>query len=309
MGKKRVFLTGGSGFLGSRVKAHLEALGAAVVAPTHEELDLRGLEACSSWLERVDPDVVIHLAAVVGGIGANRLEPGRFFYQNTLIGLNMIEAARRAGARKFVQVGTVCSYPKYTETPFREETIWDGYPEETNAPYGIAKKSLLTMLQAYRAQYGLNGIYLIPVNLYGPGDNIDPATSHVVPALIRKFLEAKRGGADVVHVWGTGQASREFLYVDDAVCGIVKAAESYNEPEPVNLGSGSEISISALVEMIASKVGFTGTIKFDHTKPDGQPRRQLDVSKAQKLFGWVAATPLEHGLEVAIEDVRVRLYS
>lgn len=307
MGNKRCFLTGGSGFLGKRLKARLEWLGASVVAPTRSELDLRDASACARELERHDPDVVIHLAAVVGGIGANQKEPGRFFYQNALMGMNMIEAARRAGVRKFVQVGTVCSYPKYAETPFREERIWDGYPEETNAPYGIAKKSLLTMLQAYRAQYGMNGIYLIPVNLYGPGDNIDPESSHVVPALIRKFLEAKDAKAEFVQVWGTGQASREFLYVDDAVRGIVKAAEAYDGGEPVNLGSGTEISISALVEMIAGKIGFTGAIRFDSSKPDGQPRRRLDVSKAKELFGWEASTPLQEGLDHAIADIKFRI--
>jgi GDP-L-fucose synthase len=277
------------------------------VALPREELDLRDLEMCCKALERHDPDVVIHLAAVVGGIGANQREPGRFFYQNALIGMNMIEAARRAGVRKFVQVGTVCSYPKYTPVPFQEEAIWDGYPEETNAPYGLAKKSLLTMLQAYRAQYGLNGIYLIPVNLYGPGDDIDLASSHVIPALVRKFLDAVRSRSDLVHIWGTGQASREFLYVDDAVSGIVKAAETYNGSEPVNLGSGREISIRALAEMISSKVGFKGEIRFDASRPDGQPRRMLDVSKAVELFGWRASTTLEQGLDMTIADILGRV--
>ena len=307
MGKRRVFLTGAYGFLGKYVLQALRDRGAVVEAPSHDELDLRNYDQVRTALIESDPDVAIHLAAVVGGIGANQKEPGRFFYQNLLMGLNMIEGARAAGIRKFVQVGTVCSYPKHTPTPFMESELWNGYPEETNAPYGIAKKALLTMLQAYREQYHLNGVYLIPVNLYGPGDDIDLALSHVIPALIRKFLVAVKGGAELVSVWGTGQASREFLYVGDAADGILKAAELYDGPEPVNLGSGREISIRGLCELIAHKVGFLGQIRFDPSKPDGQPRRMLDTSKARELFGWEASTSLSQGLDYTISDIKARL--
>lgn len=307
MGKKRVFLTGAHGFLGKYVMSGLLDRGAVVVAPTHEELDLRNYNDIRVQLIESDPDVVIHLAAVVGGIGANQKEPGRFFYQNLLMGLNMIEAARAAGIRKFVQVGTVCSYPKFTPTPFEESQLWNGYPEETNAPYGIAKKALLTMLQAYRDQYRLNGIYLIPVNLYGPGDDIDLAASHVIPALVRKFLEAAKRGDEVVQIWGTGQASREFLFVGDAADGILKAAEHYNGQDPVNLGSGNEIAIRALAELISEKVGFSGKIRFDPSKPDGQPRRMLDTSRARESFGWTASTSLSDGLDRTIADIKARI--
>jgi len=307
MGKKRVFLTGAHGFLGKYVLQGLRDRGAVVVAPSHDELDLRNYEEIRAALIESDPDVVIHLAAVVGGIGANQKEPGRFFYQNLLMGLNMIEGARAAGIRKFVQVGTVCSYPKHTPTPFEETQLWNGYPEETNAPYGIAKKALLTMLQAYREQYHLNGVYLIPVNLYGPGDDIDLQASHVIPALVRKFLEAVKSASETVSIWGTGQASREFLYVGDAAEGILKAAELYNGHEPVNLGSGKEISIRALAELIAKVVGFHGQIRFDPSRPDGQPRRMLDTSKAKELFGWTASTSLSEGLGRTIDDIKARL--
>src|SRR3990167_7683637 len=279
MGKKRVFLTGAHGFLGKYVLQGLRDRGAVVVAPSHDELDLRNYEEIRAALIESDPDVVIHLAAVVGGVGANQKEPGRFFYQNLLMGLNMIEGARAAGIRKFVQVGTVCSYPKHTPTPFEETQLWNGYPEETNAPYGIAKKALLTMLQA----------------------------SHVIPALVRKFLEAVKSASETVSIWGTGQASREFLYVGDAAEGILKAAELYNGHEPVNLGSGKEISIRALAELIAKVVGFRGQIRFDPSRPDGQPRRMLDTSKAKELFGWTASTSLSEGLGRTIDDIKARL--
>jgi GDP-L-fucose synthase len=244
--------------------------------------------------------VIVHLAAEVGGIGANRANPGRYFYANMAMGLHLIEAARRHGVAKFVQVGTVCAYPKHTPVPFREVSLWDGYPEETNAPYGVAKKALSVMLDGYRAQYGLHGIFVIPVNLYGPGDNFDLETSHVIPALIRKFVTATDRGDDVVEVWGTGAASREFLYVDDAAAGIVAAAERYDDPDPVNIGAGHEIVIRDLVELIAKLVGFGGHIRWDTSKPDGQPRRMLDVTRARERFGFSAQVDLEDGLRRTI---------
>ncbi len=252
--------------------------------------------------DHMRPTVVIHLAAEVGGIGANRAQPGRFFFSNLSMGMNLIEEARLRGVAKFVQVGTVCSYPKFTPVPFREEDLWNGYPEETNAPYGIAKKALLVMLQAYRQQYGLNGIYLIPVNLYGPGDNFDLETSHVIPAMIRKFVEAKRQDLPRVELWGTGAASREFLYVDDAARGIVSALEQYDGAEPVNLGTGKEIAIRDLAEKIKQLVGYNGEITWDASKPDGQPRRCLDVTKARTLFGFTTRMDLETGLQRTIES-------
>ena len=247
------------------------------------------------------PDVVMHLAAEVGGIGANRDNPGRFFYANMAMGLHLIEAARRHGLKKFLQTGTICAYPKFTPVPFREEELWNGYPEETNAPYGIAKKALLVMCQAYREQYGLNSIYLLPVNLYGPRDNFDPKSSHVIPALIRKCVEAKRAGAAEVVVWGTGSASREFLYVEDCARGLVAAMERYDGPEPMNLGTGQEIIIRDLVTLIAKLTGFTGRVTWDTTKPDGQPRRCLDVQRAKQAIGFEAQVPFEEGLKRTIE--------
>jgi GDP-L-fucose synthase len=253
------------------------------------------------------PEVVIHLAAVVGGIGANRENPGRYFYENMMMGVQLIEGARLGGVEKFVQVGTICAYPKHTPVPFREDDLWDGYPEETNAPYGVAKKALLVQCQAYRDQYGMNAIYLLPVNLYGPGDNFDPATSHVIPALIKKFVDASEAGEREVEVWGTGGATREFLYVDDAAEGIVLAAEAYDGREPVNLGSGHEISIRDLAELIARETGFRGRVAFDASKPDGQPRRALDVTRAERLFGFRARTGFVEGLRKTIEWYRASL--
>jgi GDP-L-fucose synthase len=284
---QRIVVTGGAGFLGRYVTAELRKAGVPddrILVPRHADYDLTDERAVERMYADMRPTVVIHLAAEVGGIGANRENPGRFFYANMAMGLHLIEHARRVGLAKFVQIGTICAYPKFTPVPFREEDLWNGYPEETNAPYGIAKKALLVMLQAYRRQYGLNGIYLLPVNLYGPGDDFDPRTSHVIPALIRKFVEAKESGAEEVVVWGTGKASREFLYVEDCARGIVLAAERYDGPEPVNLGAGFEITIADLAEKIRELVGYEGRIVWDTTKPDGQPRRCLDTFKARCLF-------------------------
>jgi GDP-L-fucose synthase len=297
-----MLVTGGAGFLGSRVVEELQRLQPAdVVVPRSAEYDLTQAEAIDRLLADARPDIVIHLAAVVGGIGANRAHPGRFFYENAVMGIELMERARRAGVDKFVAVGTVCAYPKFTPTPFSEDDLWDGYPEETNAPYGLAKKMLLVQAQAYRQEYGFDAIYLLPVNLYGPGDNFDLETSHVIPAMIRKFAEAKERGEPSVSLWGTGSATREFLYVDDAARGIVLATERYDEPDPVNLGSGEEISIRELAETIAELVGFEGDLVWDTTKPDGQPRRLLDTSRAKERFGFVAAVPLREGLRRTID--------
>lgn len=307
---KSVMVTGGAGFLGSHVVAELRRRGATrIFVPRSAEYDLRREADIRRALQRAEPDIVIHLAAVVGGIGANRREPGRFFYDNAIMGIQLMEQARLAGVAKFVSVGTVCAYPKLTPVPFREEDLWNGYPEETNAPYGLAKKMLLVQGQAYRQQYGFNAIYLLPVNLYGPGDNFDPERSHVIPALIRKFLEAKERGAREVVAWGTGSASREFLYVEDAAEGIALAAERYDGAEPVNLGSGREITIRELAGIIAKLVGFSGEIRWDTSQPDGQPRRRLDTSRAKALFGFEARTPFEEGLRRTIAWYRgVRRY-
>ncbi len=295
-------LTGGSGFLGARVRERLEAAGAAEVTVTRRaDYDLTDPAAVAEAYEAALPDTVVHLAAEVGGIGANRANPGRYFYANMAMGLHLIEEGRRRGIDKFVQVGTVCSYPKFTPVPFSEDELWSGYPEETNAPYGIAKKSLLVMLQAYREQYGLNGIYLMPVNLYGPGDNFDPETSHVIPALIRKCEEARVGGAGEVTSWGTGSASREFLYVEDCAEAIVTATQRFDGAEPVNLGSSREISILELTELIARLTGFEGDLVWDASKPDGQPRRSLDTTRARERFGFESSTPLEEGLRATID--------
>lgn len=258
-------------------------------------------DECRRLVEVERPDVLIHAAAVCGGIGANRAEPGRFFFENAVMGVHLIEEARRGGVGKFVQIGTVCAYPKNTPVPFHEDDLWNGYPEETNAPYGLAKKALLVQLQAYRQQYGFNGIYLIPVNLYGPHDNFDLASSHVIPAMMRKFIEAKESGRDRVDLWGDGSASREFLYAGDAAEGILMAAEQYDGPEPVNLGSGQEITIRDLAEKVASLVGYRGEIAWDTTQPNGQQRRQLDVSRARELFGFEARTTLDDGLRKTVE--------
>ncbi|SRR5712664_31407 len=299
---RRVVVTGGSGFLGSFVVARLHAAGAKeVVVPRSRDYDLREKSQAERLYRDARPDVFIHLAAVVGGIGANRANPGRFFYDNAAMGLHAIEAGRVAGLEKFVCVGTICSYPKFTPIPFREADFWNGYPEETNAPYGLAKKMLLVQLQSYRQQYGMNGIYLIPVNLYGPRDNFDLEASHVIPALIRKCLDAKDSAASEIVAWGTGTATREFLYVKDAADAIVIAAEKYSKPDPVNLGSGQEISIRDLLEQIRTLTGFSGSIGWDSSKPDGQPRRCLDTSRAFAEFGWRATVSLSEGLPNTID--------
>ena len=299
---KRVMVTGGAGFLGRPVCALLRERGVDVlIIPRSNQIDLTDQQATLGLFQETHPEIVIHLAAEVGGIGANLANPGRFFYANMAMGLNVIEESRIHGVEKFVQVGTVCAYPKHTPVPFREEDLWNGYPEETNAPYGIAKKALLVMLQSYRAQYGFNGIYLLPANLYGPGDNFDPETSHVIPALIRKFVEAKESGAAQVEIWGTGQASREFLYVDDAARAIVLAAENYEGSDPLNLGTGTEVTIGELVSMIQKLTGFAGDLTWDSSKPNGQPRRSLDVSMARALLGFQAQTNLSDGLRATID--------
>jgi GDP-L-fucose synthase len=299
---RRIMVTGGGGFLGRRVVDRLSATGAeATFVPRSADYDLRTLEGIDRALTDGRPAVVIHLAAVVGGIGANRENPGRFFYDNAIMGIQLMEQSRLAGVEKFVTIGTVCSYPKFTPVPFREDDLWAGYPEETNAPYGLAKKALLVQGQAYRQQYGFDVIHLIPVNLYGPGDNFDPASSHVIPALIEKCLEARDVGRPFIDAWGTGSASREFLYVDDAANGIVLAAERYDGSEPVNLGVGHEITIRDLTDMIARLTGFVGEVRWDTTKPDGQPRRALDTSRARDSFGFVAGTSFEDGLRSTIE--------
>ena len=299
---RRVMVTGGAGFVGSSVVKRLGDAGATqVFVPRSQDYDLRTIVDINRALTDGRPDLIIHLAAVVGGIGANRENPGRFFYDNAIMGIQLMEQARLAGVSKFVGIGTVCSYPKFTPVPFHEDGLWNGYPEETNAPYGLAKKMLLVQGQAYRAQYGFNAIHLLPVNLYGPGDNFDPASSHVIPALIRKCLEARDRGDSHIDVWGTGAASREFLYVDDAAQAIVLAAERYDDGDPVNLGVGAEITIRDLVELIARLTRYGGELRWDHTKPDGQPRRALDTTRARERFGFAAGTSFEDGLRRTID--------
>lgn len=320
---KRVLVTGGAGFLGSFVVEKLQERGCEnIFVPKSKDYDLVQMEAVKKVYKDVKPDIVIHLAARVGGIGANRANPGKFFYDNLMMGAQLMEVGRQAGIGKFVALGTICAYPKFTPVPFKEEDIWNGYPEETNAPYGLAKKMLLVQAQAYRQQYGFNAIYLLPVNLYGPGDNFDPESSHVIPALIKKCIDAQTGASSreyavssnaadsvvpttysppAVVVWGTGKATREFLYVEDCAEAILLATEKYNKPDPVNIGAGFEISIKDLVELIAKLTGFEGEIVWDISKPDGQPRRMLDTSKAEREFGFKAKTNFEEGVKKTIE--------
>ena len=298
---KRVLVTGGAGFLGSYVVERLRARGCTdIFVPRSTEYDLTAADGVRRALDDGRPDVVIHLAARVGGIGANREHPGSFFYDNLTMGVVLMEESRVRGVEKFVGIGTICAYPKNTPVPFREDDLWNGYPEETNAPYGLAKKMLLVQSQAYRAEYGFNSIYLLPVNLYGPRDNFDPRSSHVIPALIKKCLDAIDEGRDELVAWGTGRATREFLYADDCAEAIVLATEGYDSPEPVNIGAGWEISIRELTELIAELTGFKGTIRWDATKPDGQPRRCLDTSRAREAFGFQASTGFREGLEKTI---------
>jgi len=299
---KTVLVTGGGGFLGQHVLAKLRTAGCEkVIAPRKRDCDLREREQVARLLKDAEPDLIIHLAAVVGGIGANRLHPGEFFYDNAIMGIELIECARRLNIRKFVCLGTICAYPKLAPVPFREEDLWNGYPEETNAPYGLAKKMLLVQAQAYRQEYGFNCIYLLPVNLYGPKDNFDPQTSHVIPGLIRKLLEARARGERTVTCWGTGSASREFLYVEDAAEAILLAAERYNKPDPVNIGSAHEITIRELAELLCKLTGFEGELIWDATQPDGQPRRRLNVARAEREFGFLAKTSLVDGLRRTID--------
>src|SRR6266542_973425 len=294
---KRVVVTGGAGFLGSYVVEKLRGRGCPnIFVPRSQKYDLRDRDAILRLYEDTRPQIVIHLAAVVGGIGANRANPGRFFYDNAVMGIQLMEYARQYKLEKFIAVGTVCAYPKFAPVPFKESDLWNGYPEETNAPYGLAKKMMLVQAQAYREQYGFNAIFLLPVNLYGPGDNFDLHTSHVIPALIRKLIEAKGEGRDEVVLWGDGSPTREFLYVEDAAEGILLATERYNGAEPINLGSGEEISIRELAQMIAQEVGYTGRFMWDTTQPNGQPRRCLDVTSAKEFFGFQASHPLRAGI-------------
>jgi GDP-L-fucose synthase len=299
---KRVLVTGGAGFLGSFVVERLRDRGCqSVMVPRSKQYDLRDRDAVLRLYTDARPQIVIHLAATVGGIGANRANPGRFFYDNAIMGIQLIEQARQFEVEKFVAIGTVCAYPKFTPVPFKEEDLWNGYPEETNAPYGLAKKMLLVQAQGYRTQYGFNGIYLLPVNLYGPRDNFDLETSHVIPALIRKCIEAKESGQRRIILWGDGSPTREFLYVEDAAEGIVLAAEKYDGSEPVNLGSGEEIAIGDLAKLIAAEVHFTGELIWDTTRPNGQPRRCLDTTKAKRLFGFEAKRGLRDGIAKTVE--------
>jgi Nucleoside-diphosphate-sugar epimerases len=296
-----VVVSGGSGFLGSHVVERLKAAGASVFVPRSAEYDLVREDRVRALYEDARPDMVVHLAARVGGIGANQKAPGTFFYDNLMMGALLIEHARRVGVGKFVCVGTVCSYPKFTPVPFREDDLWSGYPEETNAPYGIAKKALLVQLQSYAQEFGFRGIYLVPVNLYGPGDNFDLESSHVIPALIKKCVEASERGEDVLEAWGSGTPTREFLFVEDAADGIVAAAERYDGTQPVNLGTGQEISIRDLAHLIAKITGFGGRFEWNTSRPDGQPRRALDVSRARSLFGWSASVGFEEGLRRTVD--------
>jgi GDP-L-fucose synthase len=298
---KRVCVTGGAGFLGSFVVEKLQVRGAQIFIPKIEDYDLTQMDSIQKMLDAANPELIIHLAAQVGGIGANREHPAEFFYNNLMMGVQLIHAAWQRGIPKFVALGTICAYPKFTPVPFKEDDLWSGYPEETNAPYGLAKKMLLVQSQAYRQQYGYDSIFLMPVNLYGPRDNFNPESSHVIPALIRKCLEAKAAGEKSIEVWGDGSPTREFLYVEDAAEGILLAAEKYNGSDPVNLGSGMEISIKDLVVLIAKLTGFDGNILWNKCKPNGQPRRQLDVSRAEREFSFKAQVGFEEGLRRTIE--------
>ena len=298
---KRVVVTGGAGFLGAHVVKKLRERGCKnIIVPRSKDYDLRDRDAILRLLKDSQPQMIVHLAAVVGGIGANRANPGKFFYDNAIMGIQLIEYARQLGVEKFIATGTICAYPKFTPVPFREDNLWNGYPEETNAPYGLAKKMMLVQAQAYREQYGFNTIYLLPVNLYGPGDNVDLETSHVIPAIIRKCVEAKKRGEGEIVLWGDGSPTREFLYVEDAAEGLLLAGERYSGCEPVNLGTGEEINISGLAQMIAEAVGFHGKIVWDASKPNGQPRRCLDVTRAQELFGFRATHRLSDGIPKTI---------
>jgi len=302
---KRVVVTGGAGFLGRYVVEGLRQRGCRqILVPRSAQYNLVRMDDVIEMYEQMRPDIVIHLAAVVGGIGANRKHPGRFFYENLMMGVQMMEQARLRSIEKFTAIGTICAYPKFTPVPFCEEDLWNGYPEETNAPYGLAKKMLLVQSQAYRQEYGFPSIYLLPVNLYGPGDNFDPQSSHVIPALIKKCVDAVEQGRDFIECWGTGNVSREFLYAADAAEGILLATEFYDKPEPVNLGTGKEITIRALAELIASLTGFDGQIRWNPSMPDGQPRRCLDTRRAKEEFGFEAQTDLHSGLRAAIEWYR-----
>jgi len=302
---RRVVVTGGAGFLGSYVIEGLQKRGCRnILLPKIEEYDLVQMNNIVRMYADMRPDIVIHLAAVVGGIGANREHPGEFFYKNLMMGVQLIEQGRLHNIEKFVAIGTVCAYPKFTPVPFKEDELWDGYPEETNAPYGLAKKMLLVQSQSYRAEYGFNSIFLLPVNLYGPGDNFDPASSHVIPALIKKCVDAIESGADHIECWGTGNVSREFIYVADAAEGILLATELYNGAEPVNIGAGFEITIKELAEKIAKLTGFGGELRWDASRPDGQPRRRLDTSRAKNLFNFEAKMTFDEGLKATIEWYR-----
>jgi GDP-L-fucose synthase len=306
----RILVTGGAGFLGKRLVAHLKEIGCnCVLAPRSQDYDLREQDAVRKLMTDLAPDVVVHLAAVVGGIGANQANPGTFFYDNLLMGSMLMEEARRAGVRKFVAVGTICAYPKFSQVPFREDDLWLGYPEETNAPYGLAKKMLLVQGQAYRQQYNFNAIYLMPVNLYGPGDNFADESSHVIPALIKRFVRAAESGAKEVVLWGDGTPTREFLYVDDCARAIALATSDYDLPDPVNLGSGFEISIADLSHKIAALANFRGIITWDTTKPNGQPRRRLDTTRARERFGFEAKVNFDQGLIKTVEWYKSTLRS
>ena len=300
--ERRLVITGGAGFLGSYVIEGLQNRGCQnILVPQIEDYDLVNINDISRMYDDMKPDIVIHLAAIVGGIGANREHPGEFFYKNLMMGIQLIEQGRLRNIEKFVAIGTVCAYPKFTPVPFREDQLWSGYPEETNAPYGLAKKMMLVQSQSYRAEYGFNSIFLLPVNLYGPGDNFNPASSHVIPALVKKCVDALDAGDDHIDCWGTGKVSREFIYAADAAEGILLATEHYNGSEPVNIGAGFEITIKDLAEKIASLAEFRGELRWDASKPDGQPRRFLDTSRAKRLFGFAAKTDFDEGLKKTIE--------